>query len=178
VAAIAALLPVFAVTARAAPAVSTGRGAAPVSGTAAGAYVLAATSTGGSYAPTFTGNGYIGLRVPPTGQGYAGGSVPTDFTLAGFYAQAPGQVQQRANLPAWSGLAFADGGQDFSLTAGQVSGWRQQIDLHDGVITTTATWTAPDGHVTGLRYDVYTDRARPHAAPPPSPIPSTAPRPR
>jgi trehalose/maltose hydrolase-like predicted phosphorylase len=164
VAAIAALLPVFAVTARAAPAVSTGRGAAPVSGTAAGAYVLAATSTGGSYAPTFTGNGYIGLRVPPTGQGYAGGSVPTDFTLAGFYAQAPGQVQQRANLPAWSGLAFADGGQDFSLTAGQVSGWRQQIDLHDGVITTTATWTAPDGHVTGLRYDVYTDRARPHAA--------------
>jgi trehalose/maltose hydrolase-like predicted phosphorylase len=164
VAAIAALLPVFAVTARAAPAVSTGRGAAPVSGTAAGAYVLAATSTGGSYAPTFTGNGYIGLRVPPAGQGYSGGSVPTGFTLAGFYAHAPGQVQQRANLPAWSGLAFADGGQDFSLTAGQVSGWRQQIDLHDGVITTTAIWTAPDGHVTGLRYDVYTDRARPHAA--------------
>jgi trehalose/maltose hydrolase-like predicted phosphorylase len=104
------------------------------------------------------------LRVPPAGQGYAGGSVPTDFTLAGFYAQAPGQVQQRANLPAWSGLAFADGGQDFSVTTGQVSGWRQQIDLHDGVITTTATWTAPGGHVTGLRYDVYTDRARPHAA--------------
>jgi trehalose/maltose hydrolase-like predicted phosphorylase len=130
----------------------------------AGDYVLSVTSTGGSYAPTFTGNGYIGLRVPPVGQGYAGGSVPTDFTLAGFYAQAPGQVQQRADLPAWSGLAFGDGGQDFSLTAGQVSRWRQQIDLHTGVITTTATWTAPDGHVTGLRYDVYTDRARPHAA--------------
>jgi trehalose/maltose hydrolase-like predicted phosphorylase len=170
VAATAALLSAFAVTARAAPAVSAGRGAwslsgaAAVSGSADGANVLAATSTGGSYAPTFTGNGNIGLRVPPAGQGYAGGSVPTDFTLAGFYAQAPGQVQQRANLPAWSGLAFADGGQDFSVTTGQVSGWRQQIDLHDGVITTTATWTAPDGHVTGLRYDVYTDRARPHAA--------------
>ena len=27
-----------------------------------------------------------------------------------------------------------------------------------------ATWTAPDGHVTGLRYDVYIDRARPDAA--------------
>ncbi len=145
-------------------AASTGPGAAPASGGADGAYVLAATSTGGSYAPTFTGNGYIGLRVPPAGQGYAGGTVPTDFTLAGFYAQAPGQVQQRANLPAWSGLAFSDGGQDFSLTAGQVSGWRQQLDLHDGVITTTATWTAPDGHVTGLRYDVFTDRARPGAA--------------
>ena len=150
--------------ARAVSAASTGPGGAPESGGAGGAYVLAATSTGSSYAPTFTGNGYIGLRVPPAGQGYAGGSVPTGFTLAGFYAQAPGQVQQRANLPAWSGLAFSDGGQDFSLTAGQVSGWRQQLDLRDGVITTTATWTAPDGHVTGLRYDVYTDRARPGAA--------------
>jgi trehalose/maltose hydrolase-like predicted phosphorylase len=141
-----------------------GRGAALVSGGPGGAYVLAAASTGGSYAPTFTGNGYIGLRVPPAGQGYAGGSVPTDFTLAGLYAQAPGQVQQRANLPAWSGLAFSDGGQDFSLATGRVSGWRQQLDLHDGVITTTAAWTAPDGHVTGLRYEVYTDRARPGAA--------------
>jgi hypothetical protein len=126
-----------------ASAASPGPGAAPGSG---GAYVLAATSTGGKYAPTFTGNGYIGLRVPPAGQGYAGGSVPTGFTLAGFYAQAPGQVQQRANLPAWSGLAFSDGGQDFSLTTGRVSGWRQQLDLHDGVITTTATWTAPNVH--------------------------------
>jgi trehalose/maltose hydrolase-like predicted phosphorylase len=140
------------------------RAASTATASTSGAYVLTATSTGGNYAPTFTGNGYIGLRVPPAGQGYAGGSVPTGFTLAGFYAQAPGQVQQRANLPAWSGLAFGDGGQDFSLGTGQVSGWRQQLDLHDGVITTTATWTAPDGHVTGLRYDVYPDRQRPHAA--------------
>jgi trehalose/maltose hydrolase-like predicted phosphorylase len=150
--------PLAAVSARAAPAAP----AAPPSRT--GDYVLSATSTGGSYAPTFTGNGYLGLRVPPAGQGYAGGTVPTDFTLAGFYAQAPGQVQQRADLPAWSGLAFGDGGQDFSLASGTVTGWRQQLDLHDGVLTTTATWTAPDGHVTGLRYDVFTDRARPHAA--------------
>jgi Glycosyl hydrolase family 65, C-terminal domain len=48
--------------------------------------------------------------------------VPTESTLAGFYAQAPGQVQQRANLPAWSTLAFSDGAQDFSLGAGQVAG--------------------------------------------------------
>jgi trehalose/maltose hydrolase-like predicted phosphorylase len=163
-AAVAVLLPLVPVAARSVSAASPGRGGALVSGGPGGAYVLAATSTGGSYAPTFTGNGYIGLRVPPAGQGYAGGSVPTEFTLAGFYAQAPGQVQQRANLPAWSGLAFSDGAEGFSLATGRVSGWRQQLDLHDGVITTTATWTAPDGHVTGLRYDVYTDRARPGAA--------------
>lgn len=163
-AAMALLLPLVPVAARSATAASPERRPAPASDSPGGAYVLAANSTGGSYAPTFTGNGYIGLRVPPAGQGYAGGSVPTEFTLAGFYAQAPGQVQQRANLPAWSGLAFSDGGAGFSLATGRVSGWRQQLDLHDGVITTTATWTAPDGHVTGLRYDVYTDRARPGAA--------------
>jgi trehalose/maltose hydrolase-like predicted phosphorylase len=129
-----------------------------------GSYLLTATSTGGSYAPTFTGNGYLGVRVPPTGQGYAGGTVPTESTLAGFYAQALGQVQQRANLPAWSALAFSDGGQDFSLGTGQVTGWQQQLDLRNGVISTAATWTAPDGHVTGLRYNVFTDRARPDTA--------------
>lgn len=129
-----------------------------------GSYVLTATSAGGSYAPTFTGNGYLGVRVPAVGQGYASGAVKTDSTLAGFYAQAPGQVQQRANLPSWSALTFTDGGQDFSRGAGTVTGWQQQLDLHDGVITTTATWTAPNGHVTGLRYDVFTDRARPQAA--------------
>src|SRR5207244_12846529 len=114
----------------------------------AGSYVLTATSTGGSYAPTFTGNGYLGVRVPPAGQGYAGGSVPAESTLAGFYAQAPGQVQQRANLPTWSTLTFSDGGQDFSLGTGQVSGWQEQLDPHTGAISTTATGSAPDGQVT------------------------------
>jgi trehalose/maltose hydrolase-like predicted phosphorylase len=36
--------------------------------------------------------------------------------------------------------------------------------VHTGVISTAATWTAPDGHITGLRYDVFTDRSRPGAA--------------
>ncbi|HKN95857.1 MAG TPA: discoidin domain-containing protein, partial [Pseudonocardiaceae bacterium] len=126
----------------------------------AGSFVLSATNTGPGYAPTFTGNGYLGVRVPPAGQGYAGGSVPAQSELAGFYAQPAGQVQQRANIPTWSTLTFTDGGKDFDLATGTVSGWRQQLDLHTGEITTTARWTAPDGHVTDLRYDVFTDRAR------------------
>jgi trehalose/maltose hydrolase-like predicted phosphorylase len=157
-AAVVAVLPQFAAGT---PALAT-HTAVAAGGT--GSYVLTATSTGGNYAPTFTGNGTLGVRVPPAGQGYAGGSVPAESTLAGFYAKAPGQVQQRANLPTWSTLAFSDGGQDFSLGTGQVSGWKQQLDLRDGVISTTATWTAPNGHVTDLRYAVFTDRARPDAA--------------
>lgn len=85
-------------------------------GPASGDYVLTATSTGSRYAPTFTGNGRLGVRVPPVGQGYAGGIVPAQSELAGFYAQptkpkaASQGVQQRANIPTWSTLAFSDAG--------------------------------------------------------------------
>jgi trehalose/maltose hydrolase-like predicted phosphorylase len=137
----------------------------PAASAAAGSWDLTATSFAaapqGNYAPTFTGNGYLGVRVPPTGQGYMAGTVPTQSTVAGFYAQAPGKVQQRANVPTWSTLSFADaGGQPFALDTGKVLDWRQQLDLRDGVITTTVRWAAPDGNVTDLRYDVFTDRAR------------------
>src|ERR1700744_5831151 len=139
------------------------------SAAASGSFVLTAPSpaTSSGYAPTFTGNGLLGVRVPPAGQGYAGGTVPAQSELAGFYAKptqakAPERIQQRANIPTWSTLSFSDGGHAFSPTSGHVSGYRQSIDLRTGVITTHARWTAPDGHVTDLTYQVLTDRARRH----------------
>jgi trehalose/maltose hydrolase-like predicted phosphorylase len=96
--------------------------------------------------------------------------VPAQSEVAGFYAQAAGQVQQRANVPTWSTLTFTDGGQDFSPGAGQVTGWRQQLNLQDGSITTTARWRAPNGHLTDLRYVVFTD---PGPAPPRDRAPGT-----
>jgi trehalose/maltose hydrolase-like predicted phosphorylase len=131
----------------------------------AGAFVLSANSPGGTYAPTFTGNGMLGVRVPPSGQGYAGGTVPAQSELAGFYAWPTGapkvseNVQQRANIPTWSTLGFGDGGQSFAVPGPGVSNWHQSIDLHTGIVTTTARWTATDGHVTDLTYQVLTDRA-------------------
>ncbi|MGD0392876.1 MAG: glycosyl hydrolase family 65 protein [Acidimicrobiales bacterium] len=135
-------------------------GADPTGGT--GTFVLTATNTGPTYEPTFTGNGELGIRVPPAGQGYAGGTVPTQAELAGFYAQPPGGVQQRANIPTWSTLAFSAGGSTFALSSGHTTGWRQSIDFRTGVITTSALWTAPNGQVTQLSYQVLTDRARAH----------------
>src|SRR5689334_22475326 len=134
-------------------------------GASTGAYVLSATNTGSSYAPTFTGNGELGVRVPPAGQGYAGGTVPAQSELAGFYAKPThgkpaDKVQQRASVPTWSTLTYADGDAVFSPKTGQVSNWRQTLDLRTGVITTSARWTSPNGHVSDLRYDVFTDRAR------------------
>jgi hypothetical protein len=51
-----------------------------------GSFVLTAHSMHAPYAPTFTGNGLLGIRVPPAGQGYAAGTVPAQSELAGFYA--------------------------------------------------------------------------------------------
>jgi trehalose/maltose hydrolase-like predicted phosphorylase len=131
----------------------------------AGAFVLTAKTPGGAYAPTFTGNGMLGVRVPPSGQGYAGGTVPAQSELAGFYAWPTGSpkpgdnVQQRANIPTWSTLTFSENGQTFTVPGPGVSNWRQSLDLHTGIVTTTARWTAPDGRVTDLTYQVLTDRA-------------------
>src|SRR5665213_2216132 len=125
-----------------------------------GSFVLTAHSTATPFAPTSTGNGLLGVRVPPAGEGYAGGTVPAQSELAGFYAKpatapkASERVQQRANIPTWSTLSFSDGAATFSPKTGNVSGWKQSIDLHTGVITTTARWTAPDKHVTDITYHV------------------------
>ena len=134
-----------------------------------GGYVLTSTtSSGAAYAPTFTGNGYLGVRIPASGQGYAGGSVPAQSELAGFYAKPThpktisDAVQQRANIPTWSTLSFGDGSQTFSLTSGKTTGWRQSINLHTGIITTSGTWNAPDGHTVAFSYQVLTDRADEH----------------
>jgi len=127
--------------------------------------VLTATNPTASYSPTFTGNGWLGVRVPASGQGYAAGTVAAQSELAGFYAKpthpekVADAVQQRANIPTWSTLTYADGGQNFSLGTGQTTGWQQSIDLHTGIISTSATWKAPNGHVTKLSYQVLTDRA-------------------
>jgi trehalose/maltose hydrolase-like predicted phosphorylase len=132
-----------------------------VSASGTGSYTLTATKVGPTYAPTFTGNGELGVRVPPTGQGYVAGAVPTESEVAGFYAQEPAGVQVRANIPTWSTLVFSDAGEPFSLSRGVTRDWRQSINFRTGVITTRARWTAPSGHVTDLTYEVSTDRARP-----------------
>jgi trehalose/maltose hydrolase-like predicted phosphorylase len=129
---------------------------------AASPYKLTATSTGSNYAPTFTGDGVLGVRVPPAGQGYAPGSVPALSELAGFYAQPKGEVQQRANIPTWSTLVFGEGGKSFAPNGSGTSDWRQRLDLRTGVIATSAKWKGPGGHRTDLRYEVLTDRARPN----------------
>ncbi len=144
-------------------------GASAPAAQASGSYVLTARSfTASTYAPTFTGNGLIGVRVPPSGEGYASGTVPAQSELAGFYAKpthpqtVSDAVQQRANIPTWSTLLFGDGAHTYSTTGPATTGWQQSLDLRTGVITTSGIWTAADGHRFSFRYRVFTDRADGH----------------
>jgi trehalose/maltose hydrolase-like predicted phosphorylase len=46
--------------------------------------------------------------------------------------------------------------------SGQVTSYRQTLDMYTGVLTTKVTWMSPAGTVTDLTYRVFTDRAREH----------------
>ncbi|AWW41663.1 haloacid dehalogenase [Streptomyces cadmiisoli] len=51
-----------------------------------------------------------------------------------------------------------------ATTAHGITRYRQSLDLRTGVITTTARWTSPAGRVMDVRYELLTDRSRPHVA--------------
>jgi trehalose/maltose hydrolase-like predicted phosphorylase len=167
----------------------TGLGAAPAAAAPAAAvpavdagFVLSTTQPGGpGFAPAFVGNGYLAGRQPADGQGFGRVQLPgqaqplaTQSEVHGLYGAAapsapPGSppqppVERRAALPAWSTLRYDDGSGPYSLATGRVAGYRQQLDLRTGTLTTSVNWTSPAGRTVDLRYDVTPDRARPHAA--------------
>ncbi|MEV4441959.1 glycosyl hydrolase family 65 protein [Streptomyces sp. NPDC049577] len=132
----------------------------------------------------YVGNGYLGQRVAPNGAGYTGSTAKTGWPLftpaydgsfvSGLYAhdkETAGDRQVAAALPTWTtldvGTAGPGGehGDTFnSLTKpGRISGYRQTLFLHCGIVRTSLTWTASDGRKTDLVYDVLADRDDPHA---------------
>jgi trehalose/maltose hydrolase-like predicted phosphorylase len=135
-------------------------------------WTLSTTETDDDYAPTFLGNGYFGGRIPAAGTGYATTPIETQAHLAGFFAQ-DGPVEQYANIPTWSTLAFSDesgtygrlpqaarAGEQDDPEQGAVSDYRQTLDLRAGLLTTQATWTSPAGRRTDLTYQVLVHQAR------------------
>jgi trehalose/maltose hydrolase-like predicted phosphorylase len=114
-------------------------------------------------APAYVGNGYVGTRVPAGGAGYAPTPVASETHIAGVYADVPDttgggiQHQGSVNLPGWTQLDLVVSGRRFAST--DASHYRQVLDLHRGVVTTSGTWSS-GGRVTDVRYQVTLDRAR------------------
>ena len=123
----------------------------------------------------YVGNGYISQRVPPTGAGYVATGETTGWPLftprydgafaAGLYGKDPllTSLQGRtldAALPTWSSLAVTAGSETFSpaTPASRISNFRQELFLGCGLLRTSLTWTAADGRVTDLVYEVLADR--------------------
>ncbi|KRV49246.1 hypothetical protein AQ490_03320 [Wenjunlia vitaminophila] len=152
-------------------------------------WVLATHDPLRRYLPTFTGNGYLGARVPAAGNGFAESPIRTQFHVVGLYTTHPGEWSRKATLPAWTTLDVGDGSGTFngafgaepdpsaeylvlgdwaavatpgSGTARGIDDYRQSLDLRTGVISTSARWTSPAGRVTDVRYEVLTDRSRQH----------------
>lgn len=127
----------------------------------------------------FIGNGYLAQRVPPTGMGYVATGEKSGFPLytprfdgafvAGLYANAPTDQTPEwkhsyAAIPTWSTLTVGTGSDTYSpqTSPGQISNFRQTLNMRCGLLTTSLTWTAKDGKRTDLVYDVLADRADPH----------------
>jgi trehalose/maltose hydrolase-like predicted phosphorylase len=131
-------------------------------------WVLGTTSVGAATeAPPYVGNGYVGTRIPAAGAGFVDAPVATETHISGVYADVTDlahntlQPQGAVNLPGWTTLDFFDGTATYALSTGTVTGYQQRLNLRDGTVTTTLTWTSPSGRSTDLRYEVLLDRARP-----------------
>ncbi|WP_405984899.1 discoidin domain-containing protein [Streptomyces sp. NBC_00872] len=122
----------------------------------------------------YTGNGYLGTRVPPIGAGYAEDGAKTGWPLftprydgafaAGLYAREPSTTAGRqvlAALPTWTTVPVRVGDETFGEDS-RISRYRQSVLLRCGVVRTTLRWTAGDGRATDLTYEVLTDRSDPH----------------
>ncbi|MGQ4516487.1 carbohydrate-binding protein [Streptomyces sp. DW26H14] len=131
----------------------------------------------------FVGNGYLAQRLPAIGQGYEGDLGPAGYQLdqqpkqrlttslvAGVYNKGltpsvPG-MEYMASLPTWSTMALGVDGHTLDATVPQdrIGGYRQQLDLAHGTVTTSMTWTPEDGRATGVRVRVLANRAHEHLA--------------
>ncbi|WP_378733045.1 discoidin domain-containing protein [Nocardia brasiliensis] len=125
----------------------------------------------------FVGNGYLGLRLPPRGAGYASTGEMTGWPLytprydgafvAGLYGHTPALAEDReiaAAIPNWSALTVGVGDDTYTVgtPAAQISNFTQTLYLRCGLVRTTLTWTARDGKATDLVYDVLADRVDQH----------------
>ncbi|WP_353944511.1 discoidin domain-containing protein [Streptomyces sp. HUAS MG91] len=124
----------------------------------------------------YAGNGYLGVRVPSPGTGYAHGPA-TEKTgwplytprydgafVSGLYARGPKNTAHRqalAALPNWTALEVSARGETYG-PGSRTTGYRQRVDLRCGTVVTSLTWIHRDGRRTDLSYEVLADRARAH----------------
>ena len=95
------------------------------------------------YRDALIGNGLIGLRVPPEGEGEAfvpsGATSPTGCLMHGLWTD-----DRLMPPPQWHGLSYHDGSADFRRTVGQHEHYVQTLDMRTATLTTQCDWMNDD----------------------------------
>ncbi|MFJ7195089.1 MULTISPECIES: discoidin domain-containing protein [unclassified Streptomyces] len=125
----------------------------------------------------YTGNGYLGHRVPAAGAGYAASGEKTGWPLftprydgafvSGLFGREKGLAAGReviAALPSWTDLDVRVDDETYGsgTPGGRISRYRQTLFLRCGLVRTSLRWTTADGRATDLTYEVLADRADVH----------------
>ncbi|MFJ2641429.1 MULTISPECIES: discoidin domain-containing protein [unclassified Streptomyces] len=125
----------------------------------------------------YTGNGYLGHRVPAAGAGYAATGEKTGWPLftprydgafvSGLFGRDKDLAAGRevvAALPSWTNLDVRVGDETYGsdTPAARISHYRQTLFLHCGLVRTSLRWTTADGRATDLTYEVLADRSDVH----------------
>jgi protein-glucosylgalactosylhydroxylysine glucosidase len=119
------------------------------------------TTTDPTYrAPAFLGNGAFSLVGAPLGT-----TAALSFA-AGVYDHAPGDVPRIAALPGWNELDVSDGDgwlNDTRPDTSTLHGYRQTLDLYDGMLTTSYEWVH-GAKRTAVEITTFVSRADPNLA--------------
>ncbi|GGV79645.1 kojibiose phosphorylase [Streptomyces gelaticus] len=125
----------------------------------------------------YTGNGYLGHRVPAAGAGYAAFEEKTGWPLftprydgafvSGLFGRDKDLAAGReviAALPSWTNLDVRVGDETYGsgTPGGRISRYRQTLFLRCGLVVTSLRWTTADGRATDLTYEVLADRSDVH----------------
>ncbi len=116
---------------------------------------LLSTTDPAYHTPTFLGNGAFSLVTTPTG------TAPALSFAAGVYDHGPGDVPRIAALPAWNAIDVSDGRAWLGAAArdtSTLSGYRQTLDMFDGVLRTTYDWVEGDRR-TSVSVEAFVSRA-------------------
>jgi len=123
-------------------------------------FVLFTTSPFENYTPTYIGNGNIGVSSSRLG------TQATDSYMAWIYEHFPGDVARNAALPAWNEVNFYNGRNwlnDIKIVKGQIQGFRQSLDMYNGVLSTTYVWI-DEGKATSVITNLFVSRSNPSLA--------------
>jgi trehalose/maltose hydrolase-like predicted phosphorylase len=117
------------------------------------------------YFPGLLGNGYIATLTTPRGTDAA------QTYLVGLMDYTPGDMSRPALVPGWTAIDFAPGNagsktvwvDEAPLSAEHFAGYRQTLDMHEGMLTTGYSY-GDRGRRVAVRAVTFVSEAAPHLA--------------